>query len=111
MKKILLFGTIVALLYSTSSTAQLNWNRVDSAFGKLPRSVQVYKTTDSLNGHPFVAYLVVASLKDRKLEFTTQVSKDKRYTPTQFYEQEGKPLVVMNGTFSHLPPIRTSMWS
>jgi exopolysaccharide biosynthesis protein len=67
--------------------------------GKLPSSVQVYKTTDSLNGHPFIAYLVVASLKDRKLEFTTQVGEGKRFTPTQFYEQEGKPMLVMNGTF------------
>jgi hypothetical protein len=91
--------SILIILYAPFSFAQLNWNRVDSAFGKLPRSVQVYKTTDSLNGHPFVAYLIVARLKDRKLEFTTQVSKGKRFTPSQFYEQEGKPLLVMNGTF------------
>ncbi|MBO9562816.1 MAG: phosphodiester glycosidase family protein [Niastella sp.] len=93
-----LLGCLFSLMY-VSSFAQLDWRRVDSAFGKLPSSVQVYKTTDSLNGHPFIAYLVVASLKDRKLEFTTQVSEGKRLTPTQFYEQEGKPLLVMNGTF------------
>jgi hypothetical protein len=87
------------LVYTPFLFAQLDWRRVDSAFGNLPSSVQVYKTTDSLNGHPFIAYLVVASLKDRKLEFTTQVSEGKRFTPTQFYEQEGKPLLVMNGTF------------
>lgn len=81
------------------SFAQLDWRRIDTGFGKLPSSIQVYKTTDSLNGHPFIAYLVVASLKDRKLQFTTQVSEGKRYTPSQFYEQEGKPLLVMNGTF------------
>ncbi len=98
MKKILLLESILTLVYA-SSFAQLDWRRVDTGFGKLPSSVQVYKTTDSLNGHPFIAWLVVASLKDRKLEFTTQVSEGKRYTPSQFYEQEGKPLLVMNATF------------
>lgn len=98
MKKILFLGSLLTLSASLSF-AQLDWKRVDTGFGQLPASVQVYKTTDSLNGRPFIAYCVVASLKDRKLEFTTQVSKGKRYTPTQFYEQEEKPLLVMNGTF------------
>lgn len=84
---------------NVSSFAQLDWRRIDTGFGKLPSSIQVYKTMDSLNGHPFIAWLVVASLKDRKLQFTTQVSEGKRYTPSQFYEQEGKPLLVMNATF------------
>ena len=44
------------IVYAPAAFTQLNWNRVDTAFGKLPRSVQVYKTTDSLNGHPFIAY-------------------------------------------------------
>lgn len=98
LKHCWLLGCLFSLVH-VSSTAQLDWKRVDSAFGKLPASIQVYKTTDSLNGRPFLAYLVVASLKDRKLEFTTQVGNGKRYTPSQYYEQEGKPLLVMNGTF------------
>lgn len=81
------------------SFAQLDWKLVDTGFGQLPPSIKVYKTTDSLNGRPFIAYCVVASLKDRKLEFTTQVGKGKRYTPSEFYEKEGRPLVVLNGTF------------
>jgi len=99
LKKTLLLGSILSFLYAPFCLGQLNWNRVDTAFGQLPKSVQVYKTTDSLNGRPFIAYIVVASLKDRKLEFTTQIGEGKRYTPTQFYEKEKKPLLVMNGTF------------
>lgn len=98
MKKIILFGSILSLLCS-SSFAQLHWDRVDTGFGKLPPSVQVYKTTDSLNGRPFIAYCIVANLKSRKLEFTTQIGEGKRYTPTQYYEKEGSPLVVLNATF------------
>lgn len=87
------------IMYAPFSYAQLNWQLVDTGFGKLPPSIKVYKTTDSLNGHPFIAYCIVASLKDRKLEFTTQVGNGKRYTPSQFYEKESLPLLVMNGTF------------
>ena len=94
-----MLGSILVLLGAPSSFAQLDWQLVDTGFGQLPSSVKVYKTTDSLNGRPFIAYCIVASLKDRKLEFTTQVGNGKRYTPSQFYEQEGKPLLVMNGTF------------
>lgn len=87
------------IMYAPFSFAQLNWQLVDTGFGKLPSSIKVYKTTDSLNGRPFIAYCIVASLKDRKLEFTTQVGNGKRYTPSQFYEKESLPLLVMNGTF------------
>lgn len=87
------------IMYAPFSFAQLNWQLVDTGFGKLPASIKVYKTTDSLNGRPFIAYCIVASLKDRKLEFTTQVGNGKRYTPSQFYEKESSPLLVMNGTF------------
>lgn len=99
MKKKILLGSILLLAYAPFSWAQLNWQRVDSAFGKLPSGLQVYKTTDSLNGRPFIAYCIVARLKDRKLEFTTQVGEGQRYTPSQFYEKEKQPLLVMNGTF------------
>lgn len=99
MKKTLLLGSILTILYAPFCFAQLDWKRADSAFGKLPAGVQVYKTTDSVNGRPFIAYCVVANLKDRRLEFTTQIGEGKRYTPTQFYEKEKKPLLVMNGTF------------
>ncbi len=87
------------MAYAPFSWAQLNWRRVDSGFGRLPSGLQIYKTTDSLNGRPFVAYCIVANLKDRKLEFTTQVGEGQRYTPSQFYEKEKQPLLVMNGTF------------
>ena len=68
-------------------------------FGKLPASVKVYFTQDSLEGNPFRAYYVEANLKDKKLEFTTQVEYGKRLTPSTFYAQEKNPYVVVNGTF------------
>ncbi|MES1160802.1 MAG: hypothetical protein ABUM51_08595, partial [Bacteroidota bacterium] len=39
------------------------WTSVDSAFGPLPSSVHVYRTEDSLEGRPSIAYYVSAPLK------------------------------------------------
>jgi hypothetical protein len=99
LKKKLFLGSILIILNAPFSWAQLDWRLVDTGFGQLPASVKVYKTTDSLNGRPFIAYCIVANLKDRKLEFSTQTGAGKRYTPSQFYTKEDAPLVVMNGTF------------
>lgn len=94
-----LFPVLCAILCCTSSLAQLKWKPVDSFAKDLPASVKVYYTNDSLDGKPFIAYYVEADLKDRSLNFTTQVGKGKRFTPSQFYESEQRPLVVVNGTF------------
>ncbi|MBS1974352.1 MAG: phosphodiester glycosidase family protein [Bacteroidetes bacterium] len=72
---------------------------MDSLYMPLPSSVHVYKTTDSLNGRPFIAYYVSAKLKDKKLLFDTQVGYGYRYTPKEYYTQEGKPLLIVNGGF------------
>lgn len=82
-----------------SGRAQLRWRRIDSAFGPLPRSVHVYRSPDSLDGLPFIAYYVTARLRDKHLVFTTQTVKDNRFTPAQFYEIEQEPLIVANSTF------------
>jgi hypothetical protein len=82
--------------------AQLRWRKVDSTFGPLPPSLHVYRSPDSLDGLPFIAYYVSARLKDKYLLFTTQTEKDNRFTPDQFYRLQGQPLVVVNSTFFSL---------
>ncbi len=72
---------------------------MDSLFGPLPRSVQVYGTKEPVDSAPFKAYYVIADLKDRNLVFTTDTTQDRRFTPTQFFERNEKPLLVVNGTF------------
>ena len=79
--------------------AQLKWTRVDSLFGTLPASVHVYKTTDSLDGSPNIAYYFEADLKDKNLEFTTDTTLNRRLTPSDFYLKNNKPLLVVNATF------------
>ena len=90
---------IASLFFFYPAESQLHWKKANAEFGYLPKSINIYKTTDSLDGKPFIAYYVEAKLSDRNLEFTTQVGKGKRFTPSQFYSQEDSPYVVVNGTF------------
>ena len=83
----------------SSCLAQLPWKNVDTAYRPLPASVHVYRSADSLNGFPFVAYYVSARLKDKKLQFTAQIGGGKRFTPEQYYQLEQFPLLVVNCTF------------
>ncbi|HEY4108640.1 phosphodiester glycosidase family protein [Puia sp.] len=84
---------------SGMEAAPLRWVTVDEAFGPLPAGVHVYRTADSLDGRPELAYYVSAPLKDRALFFTAQVGYGKRLTPAQYYQQENRPLLVINTSF------------
>jgi exopolysaccharide biosynthesis protein len=79
--------------------AQMKWQNVDSLYGSLPSSVHVFRTTDFIDGKPNIAYYVIADLNDRKLNFTTDTTYKRRFTPQQFYEKNQQPLLVVNGTF------------
>ena len=94
-------GLLLAVCFfiSTVSFAQVKWINVDTAFAPLPSTVQVFKSTDSVDGKPFIAFYVKAKLKDRKLDFTTDTSVGRRLTPFQFYNKNEQPLVVVNCTF------------
>jgi phosphodiester glycosidase len=94
-----IFFTLVLILTASYGIAQLKWKDVSAEFGNLPRSVKVFKTTDSFNGRPFIGFYVVADLKDKSLEFTTRTGNGNRYTPKQYFLREDSPLVVVNGTF------------
>ena len=101
-RKILLAaGLVLAVFFfiPTFSCAQVKWINVDSFYVPLPASLHVYKTTDPLDGKPFIAYYVKAKLKDRDLNFTTDTSRDRRLTPMQFFAKNDQPLLVVNCTF------------
>jgi exopolysaccharide biosynthesis protein len=98
MEKIIL---VLFFLFSIENMllTQQKWVNVDSAFQPLPANFHVYKTTDSLDGKPFIAYYAEAKLKDRHLDFTTDTTYKRRHTPQQFFEKNNNPLLVVNGTF------------
>ena len=74
--KILAAGILLAVCFyiPTASFCQVQWLNVDADYGPLPSTVQVFKTTDSLDGKPFIAFYVKANLKDRKLDFTVDTT-------------------------------------
>lgn len=96
---ITVFYFILFLFHSVCSLAQLKWQNVDSLFQPLSSSVHVYRTTDSLDGKPNIAYYIIADLKDKKLVFTVDTTHKRRLTPAKFYEKNDQPLVVVNTTF------------
>jgi hypothetical protein len=98
MKKLFCYSLSV-LVFSFYSNAQLQWINVDSSYGPLPPSVHVYKSTSPLDGKPNIAYYLEADLKDKQLDFTTDTTYRRRLTPSQFYEKNGHPLLVVNTTF------------
>ena len=89
----------IVFLCPLKHLAQQKWINVDSAFQPLPDNFHVYKTTDSLDGKPFIAYYATAKLKDRHLIFNADTTRDRRITPLKFYEKNDQPLLVVNCTF------------
>jgi len=80
----------------------VNWKNVDSLYQPLPPSMHVYfadKQHITNDTGSFRAYYVIADLKDKRLRFTTDTSKNRRLTPSAFYKKNNKPLLVVNTTF------------
>lgn len=92
-------SAITVLFLPLFSCAQLKWTNVDHEFGPLPKGVHIYFTEQKIDTAPFRAYYIIARLKNKKLEFTTDTTWQRRMTPQQFYERNDNPLVVVNGTF------------
>ena len=94
-----LFLCLLLILPAIGGWSQLRWRKVDSAYAPLPASLHVYRSPDSLNGLPFIAYYVSARLKDKRLLFTAQTGEGNRFTPAQYYQLQQFPLLVVNCTF------------
>lgn len=90
---------ILMFVQSTHTAAQMKWQQVDDLFQPLPASVHVYRSVDSLDGKPCIAYYVEADLRDRKLEFTVDTSLRRRLKPSEYFEKNNRALLVVNTTF------------
>jgi Phosphodiester glycosidase len=101
MKQFFTIITGVVLIFSTAPfcLAQVKWVNVDSLYPPLPPSVHIFKTTDSIDGKPNIAYYVIADLRDKKLDFTVDTTRNRRITPSAYYERNQQPLLVVNCTF------------
>ncbi|MES2775017.1 MAG: phosphodiester glycosidase family protein [Bacteroidota bacterium] len=86
-------------LLPATGLCQLKWVNVDSLFQPLPASVHVYTTTATIDEKPNIAYYVSAELKDKSLDFTADTSLKRRLTPSQYFQRNENPLLVVNCTF------------
>ncbi len=93
------FIFILTLSTVINLSAQLKWTNFDSLYQPLPSSVHVYFTDTPIDTSLFRAYYLIADLKDKKLEFTVDTTRDRRLTPSKFYERNNKTLAVVNCTF------------
>lgn len=99
-KPIITLLVLAALIIaSLGSRAQLRWTKADSAFGPLPASMHVYSAVDTFHGFPFKGYYTSVRLKDKKLLFTASTGQGRRFTPSQYYQLEQRPLLVVNCTY------------
>ena len=97
MPKLLFF--LIVFTHTIDIAAQVKWTNMDTSFGSLPKNFHVFKTNDSLDEKPFIAYYAIANLKDKRIQFTADSTLMRRLTPQQFYKKNREPLLVVNTTF------------
>ena len=97
LKRIINYSLLI--INSAALNAQLKWINVDSLYQLLPSSVHVYFTNEPIDTAPFRAFYLIADLKEKKINFTADTTLGRRLTPTQFYQKNDQPLVVVNCTF------------
>jgi exopolysaccharide biosynthesis protein len=99
MKALIFCNILLIVILPLVSTSQIEWENVDSLYAPLPGTVHVYKTTDSLDGKPNIACYIRIPLKVRNLIFDADTTRNRRITPSEYYQRNNKPLVVVNCTF------------
>ncbi len=68
-------------------------------FGNLPQYLSVYKYKKDISGKLTEAYIAVADITDGKGDFKILGEKKGYNTPSQFYEKNSRPRVVLNGGY------------
>ena len=86
-------------LFPAVSSGQLQWNNVSGQFGKLPKSVVIYKSHDQINGRPNIAFYAEIDTKDKNLSFEVDTTLYRRQTPQHFFKRNNDPYIVMNCSF------------
>lgn len=77
----------------------------DGSFGQLPEGVRLFHAPEVLRGKPAVAYIATVDLSKHAWhvwglrDATLQGSTDPLRTPTEVYNAQGAPVLVMNGGY------------
>ena len=79
--------------------AQMNWQLVDSVNATLPKNVELYGSSNPIDGKPNRSFYLKVKLKDKDLQFDVDTSLGRRLTPSEYYRRNNNPLLVVNGSF------------
>lgn len=74
------------------------WEKKDD-YGTLPTYISVYKYKQTVSGKNVQAYIAVAEMNNKSVRFKVLGEKRGYKTPQQFYEENSKPSVVLNGGY------------
>ena len=90
---------MVCLLASSMLNGQTNWKDVSNDFGKLPASIKVLKANELLDGSPSIMYIATIKAKDHAKQFFVDTASRRRLTPSQYFNRNEQPLIVVNCSF------------
>ena len=90
---------MVCLLASSMLNGQTNWKDVSNDFGKLPASINVLKSDELLDGSPSIMYIATIKAKDHAKQFFVDTASRRRLTPSQYFNRNEQPLIVVNCSF------------
>ena len=62
--------------------AQMNWQLVDSVNATLPKNVELYSSSNPIDGKPNRSFYLKVKLKDKDLRFDVDTSLGRRLTPS-----------------------------
>lgn len=68
-------------------------------FGNLPVYLSVYKYTRKVDDKNVQAYIAIADMNDKKARFTVLGEAQGTKTPSQFFDNSNKPVVLLNGGY------------
>lgn len=80
-------------------SAQVSWKNVSSEYGELPTSINVFSSSDLLDGAPSIMFVAEIKSKDKKIDFYVDTTSRRRLTPKEFFNRSNNPYVVVNCSF------------
>lgn len=92
------YRIIINMINAPFSPSADKWEKKDS-YGTLPSYISVYKYKQTVSGKNVQAYIAVADMNNKSVRFKVLGEKTGYKTPTQFYDTNEKPTVVLNGGY------------
>lgn len=92
------FKIIVQYTSAPIEISSADWEKQEG-YGELPQYVSVYKYKKNVGSKKVKAYIAVADVSPKKGVFKVLGEKKGYNKPTDFYNNNGHPVVVMNGGY------------